>query len=92
MDSGCGNIFVRGAFLGNISSVSGVVSVVQFTLVTSVDGTSIQITFVTFQENGLASTVGFCGDQRSRFPMQQDVRTQFTPGQPCSDIVAIIIL
>ena len=30
-------------------------------------------------------------DEHSRFPMQQTVRTNFTPGQTCASIVAIVI-
>jgi hypothetical protein len=35
--------------------------------------------------------MGFCGDQRDRFPMQQAVRANFTPGQTCASIVTIVI-
>jgi len=89
---GCGNIFIRGALPASSSSVSGSVSAVQLSAVIAGNGTTLQVTFVTFLQAGAASTVGFCGDQRSRFPMQQAVRADFNPGQPCASIVTIVIL
>jgi len=84
---GCGNVFVRGVIQPGISTVNGFVSMVQITVV---NGTSI--TFVTFLSNGTSSTLGFCGDQRQRFPMNQNVRTDFNPGNTCNSIVTIVIL
>ena len=89
--TGCGNVFVRGAINPGSSSVSGVVSVVQLSAVIGDRGTTVQVTFVTFLQDGTSSTVGFCGDERDRFPMQQTVRTNFTPGQTCASIVTIVI-
>ena len=90
--AGCGNVFVRGAVTGTSSSVSGAVSVVQFSAIIGGNGTTIQVTFVTFLQNGTSSTIGFCGDQRGRFPMQQTVRTEFNPGQSCASILNIWIV
>ena len=89
---GCGNIFIRGPLPAGSSSVSGSVSVVQLSAIIGGNGTALQVTFVTFLQAGALSTVGFCGDQRSRFPMQQTVRADFNPGQPCASIVAIVII
>lgn len=89
--TGCGNIFVRGAINPGTSSVSGMVSVVQLSAVIGDGGTTVQVTFVTFLQEGASSTIGFCGDERSRFPMQQSVRANFTPGQTCASIVTIVI-
>ena len=88
---GCGNVFVRGAILNGTSSVSGLVSVVQLTAIIGDNGTTVQVTFVTFLQDGAASTIGFCGDERSRFPMQQTIQANFTPGQTCASIVKIVI-
>ena len=88
---GCGNIFIRGALPAGASTVSGSVSVVQLSAVIGANGTSVQVTFVTFLQSGATSMVGFCGDQRSRFPMQQTVRADFNPGLPCASIVTIVI-
>jgi hypothetical protein len=89
--TGCGNIFVRGALPGNVSSISGTVSIVQLSFVIGDNGTTVQVTFVTFLQEGTSSTIGFCGDQRGQFPMQQTVRADFNPGQSCASIVTIVI-
>jgi len=91
VSAGCGNIFVNGAILSGTSSVSGLVSVVQLSAIIGDSGTTVQVTFVTFLQDGAASTIGFCGDERSRFPMQQTVQANFTPGQTCASIVKIVI-
>jgi hypothetical protein len=90
--AGCGNVFVSGAVTGGSSSVIGAVSIVQFSAIIGENGTTIQVTFVTFLENGTSSTVGFCGDQRSRFPMQQTVRTEFNPGRSCANILDVSLV
>ena len=91
--TGCGNIFVRGALPGSgISSVSGSVGVVQLSAVIGENGTTVQVTFVTFLQDGTSSTIGFCGDKRSEFPMQQTLRAEFRPGSPCASIVTIVII
>jgi len=89
---GCGNIFIRGALPAGSSRVSGSVSLVQLSAIIGGNGTTLQVTFVTFLQAGAASTIEFCGDQRSRFPMQQTVRADFNPGQPCANIVTIVII
>ena len=89
---GCGNIFIRGALPAGSSTVSGSISVVQLSAVIGENGTTVQVTFVTFFQSGISSTVGFCGDQRSQFPMQQSVRADFNPGTPCASIVTVVII
>ena len=89
---GCGNIFIRGALPAGSSTVSGSVSVVKLRTVVGEKGTMVQVTFVTFLQFGVSSTVAFCGDQRSQFPMQQIVRADFNPGKPCASVVAIVII
>lgn len=88
---GCGNAFFVGGAINPGSSVSGLVSVVRISAVIGDQGTTVQVTFVTFVQNGASSTIGFCGDERNRFPMQQTVRANFTPGQTCNSIVTIVI-
>jgi hypothetical protein len=90
--AGCGNVFVRGVFDPGVSSISGSVSIVQLTIVTGDNGTSVQVTLVTFLQNGFSSSMGFCGDQRSQFPINQTVRADFHAGQTCANIVAVVIL
>jgi len=85
--AGCGDVFFGGVIKPGISTVNGFVSVIQ---VTVVNGTIV--TFVTFLSNNTSSTLGFCGDQRHRFPMDQNVRTDFNRGQPCNSIVTVVVL
>jgi hypothetical protein len=47
---------------------------------------------VTFLQNGFSSTVGFCDDQRSLFPLDQTVRVNFNPSQPCATILVVVIV
>jgi hypothetical protein len=86
---GCGNVFVRGAI--NFSTISGFVSIVQLTTVID-DGSSVLVTFVTFLQQGTSTTMGFCGDQTSQFPLNQMVTTNFNPGQPCATLIVVIII
>jgi hypothetical protein len=90
--AGCGNIFVRGTLQPGFSTVSGVVSIVHLSAIIGGDGNSVQITFVTFLQNGTGNTIGFCGDQRDQFPLNQLVRTNFTPGTPCATLVVVVII
>ena len=85
----CGNITVRGAT--QPGAVSGLVSIVQLSEVGGTNGT-VQVTFVTFLLNGTSSVIGFCGDQRSLFPMDQTIRAQFDQGQTCNNIIQITII
>jgi hypothetical protein len=90
--TGCGNVFIRGAIQPGFSTITGSVSIVQLTGVTGSNGTTVQATFVTFLQAGMSSTIGFCGDQRSQFPLQQMVRADFDSGQPCANIIVVVIL
>jgi hypothetical protein len=88
--TGCGNtFFVGGAINPGSSSVSGMVSVVQVSAIIGETGSTVQVTFVTFVNQGTSSTIGFCGDDRDRFPAKQNLRASFTPGRTCASIVAI---
>ena len=84
--AGCGNVFIRGAI--NTQTISGTVSIVQLTFVSD-GGVSVQVTSVTLIGSGMASSGTFCGDQRSQFPMDTFVQANFTPGQPCSNLVTV---
>jgi hypothetical protein len=89
---GCGNIFIRGAVPDSFSTVSGLVSVVQLSVAIANNGTTVEVTFVTFLQNGTSSLIGFCGDQRGHFPIEQTVRADFNPGQTCASIVTSVIV
>jgi hypothetical protein len=86
----CGNVFVRGA-IETGSSVQGSVRTVQLgNALTGME--TVQVTFVTFLQNGTSSTLGFCGDQSVFFPLDQTVRVNFNPGQPCATVIAVVIV
>jgi len=89
--AGCGNVFVRGSWNGGTQTMSGVVSVVQFTVVVNGNHVSTQITGVTFTNNFGSSTVSFCGDQRTQFPLNDFAQATFLPGQPCADLFNVVI-
>jgi len=37
-------------------------------------------------------TIGFCDDQTSLFPLDQTVRVNFNPGQPCATVIVVVII
>ena len=88
---GCGNVFVRAQWNGGNQTVSGMVSVVQLTLVVDSNNVSTQVTIVTLVDNLGTSNFSFCGDQRNQFPPDRFAQATFTPGQPCSTLVNVII-
>jgi hypothetical protein len=90
LSTGCGNIFVRGA-IETGSTIQGSVSVVQ--LGNTPNGMeTVQVTFVTLLQNSISSTIGFCGDQTNLFPLNQTVRVNFNPGQPCATVIVAVII
>jgi hypothetical protein len=87
--TGCGSTFlVRGTL--NASTISGTISIVQLTTVVD-HGTLITVTLVTFLQSGSASSMNFCGDQRTQFPIDQFVNARFTPGPACATVIQIVI-
>jgi hypothetical protein len=68
------------------------VTFVQVGNVLNAVGGTVQVTFVTFVQNGFSSTIGFCEDQTSLFPLDQTVRVNFNPGQPCATIIVVVIV
>jgi hypothetical protein len=88
--TGCGNVFVRGA-IETGSTIQGSVSIVQ--LGNTLNGMeTVQVTFVTLLQNSISSTIGFCGDQTTLFPLNQTVRVNFNPGQPCATVIVVVIV
>jgi hypothetical protein len=88
---GCGNVIVRGAIQTG-STIQGSISTVQIGSVLNGTGGSVQVTFVTFLANGTFSTIGFCADQTSLFPLDQTVFVNFNPGQPCATVIIVEII
>jgi uncharacterized protein YceK len=92
--TGCGQIFV--GFVsnpGNPATISGTVITVQIQSTKDISGVSISVTVVTLSNNtGITSTFTFCGDQRSQFPINQQVRVNFTSGVSCSTLNTVFVL
>ncbi len=89
--SSCGNVFVRANWNSGNQTVSGVVSIVQLTVVIDSNNVATQVTVVTLLDNLEASNFTFCGDQSMRFPPDRFAQATFTPGQPCSTLLSVII-
>jgi hypothetical protein len=88
LSTGCGNVFISGV-INPGSTMTGSVTAVQLGNVLNGSGGSVQVTFVTFFQNGVSSTIGFCDDQTARFPLDQRVRVNFNPAQPCATIIVV---
>lgn len=88
--TGCGNVFIRGDIQGSI--IQGSVSTVQLGNVLNETGETVQVTFVTFLENGISSSLTFCNDQTALFPLDQTVRVNFNPAQPCATIIVVVVI
>jgi hypothetical protein len=87
----CGYTFVGASWNGGgTQNTSGLIVIVHFSSVPN-QGTFVAVTFVTLLQNGSATTFPFCGDQSSQFPMNQFVSATFMPGQPCNQIVTVVI-
>ena len=88
----CGSFFV--GFVSNpggATTVNGTVSVVFFG--SSEDPASpTASTAVTFINPGSAVTISFCGDQRNLFPMNHNVRADFTSGISCSVLIKVAVI
>jgi len=91
VSTSCGNVFISGA-INPGSTMTGSVTFVQLGNALNGNGGTVQVTFVTFLQNGLSSTLSFCDDQQSLFPIDQTVRVNFNPGQPCATILIVVII
>ena len=90
--TGCSGVFFFSAGLhptNLLVTVSGFVSVVQITTITTAGGTTTLVTVVTFLQTGTESTINFCGNVMNQFVLDTFTSVNFTQGQPCATIVAI---
>lgn len=92
--TGCGNVFV--GFVSNpqipSSSTVGKIAEVNLGTVNDANGNPLTITAVTLVQNGLASTSSFCGDQRTRFPLNQIVKIDFVKETECLFLVNVVVI
>ena len=90
--AGCGQVFV--GFVSNPGGtmrVSGTVSKVQLGFINDGHGTLITFTAVTFINAGSATTINFCGDEQSGFPINRLAQANFTTGTFCSTLITVVI-
>ena len=86
---GCGTIRVSGGLATNVAVATGTVSFVQFTAIFGSSGTLINVTVVTLLVPAGRNMLTFCGNQTSQFTMSSPVQVSFTPGQSCSNLIAV---
>jgi hypothetical protein len=86
----CGAVFVGGA-IPPTSTVVGSITSVQLGSVVNATGGSVPVTFVTLSQSGTLTTVAFCNNQVSQFPLNQVVSVNFNPGQLCATIVVVVV-
>lgn len=90
--AGCGAVFV--GFVSNpgvvSSSISGTVTIVFLGFSADSNGTVVNVTQVTLVNLGIAKTTAFCGDQRTLFPINQNLKVEFTNGTLCSTLVSVV--
>jgi hypothetical protein len=90
--AGCGQVFV--GFVSNPSNpmhVSGTVSVAQLEFLDDGHSTLINFTAVTFVNAGTGTTINFCGDQRSDFPVGRSAQANFSTGLHCATLIAVVV-
>lgn len=83
-------MFIGGAI--QTGTIHGSVTGVTVSNVMNGTGGTTQVTFVTFFQNSASTTIHFCGDQATQFPINQTVSVNFNSGQVCSVLVAVVIL
>lgn len=89
--AGCGAVFIGGV-IQPATTVTGSVTSVQLSSVVNGAGGTVQVTFVTLLQSSASSTIAFCSNHISQFPLNQMVSVNFNPGQPCGTIIAVVIV
>jgi len=89
---GCGMVGV--GFVSNPggTSVSGLIISVHVQSTSGPNGVLNTSTVVAIQSVSTTNSFNFCGDQRSQFPLNQQVRVNFNSGSSCSTLVAVVVL
>lgn len=87
-----GNYFV--GFVSNpggATSVSGIVSSAKNGFFSDSTGVITPFTAVTFINSENTITVFFCGDQQHWFPLNKNVRAEYTPGIHCNTLLNVVV-
>jgi hypothetical protein len=90
---GCGQISV--SFVSNPgfpSSVTGIIISVHVQSSSGPNGVLNTFTAVAIQSVNTTNTFNFCGDQRSLFPVNQQVRVDFNTGVSCATLITVVVL
>ncbi|HTS59568.1 MAG TPA: hypothetical protein VMH03_18645 [Terriglobales bacterium] len=89
--AGCSQFFV--GFVSNPGGsplgITGTITTVAIGFVDNSQGTQVTFTAVTFANTGGATTINFCGDKRSQFPVNEVVRADYRAGIYCSPLTAV---
>ena len=70
-------------------SITGTVTIVHFGFEGDGQGAVENVTVVTLVDLGMVKKVTFCGDQRTFFPINQNLKAKFTSGTLCSTLVSV---
>ena len=76
---------------GGTASITGTVTAVSDGFVSNLNGIT-STTTVAFENSEIAITVVFCGDQHSLFPLNTNVRAEYTAGVLCSVLTKVVII
>jgi len=88
---GCGAVFIGGA-IQPATTVTGSVTSAQLGSAVNGAGGTVQVTFVTLFQSSSSSTFAFCSNHITQFPLNQMVSVNFNPGQPCANIILVVIV
>jgi hypothetical protein len=90
--AGCDSSFRFTSNPGFPTTVTGTVIAVQFESSHDPNGVLNTFTAVTLQSVNTTNTFNFCGDQRSQFSLNQEVRVDFNSGVSCATLVVVVVL
>ena len=89
----CGGSYFVG-FVSNpvgSTSITGTIVSVNIGFASAPSGMTT-VTVVTFANGGTATTLYFCGEQQTLFPLNQTVRADYTSGVLCSLVVKVAVV
>ena len=92
--AGCGGSYFVG-FVSNpigSTSITGKVTSISSGFASSASTGTTSVTVVTFTNFGSATTLYFCGDQKTLFPLDQTVRAEYTSGILCAVLVKVVVM
>jgi hypothetical protein len=76
---------------GGTASITGTVTAVSDGFVSDLNGIT-PTTTVAFKNSEITVTMIFCGEQQSLFPLNTNVRAEYTAGVLCSVLTEVVII